>query len=85
MLRTTLTVIAIMASAGAAQAAEGWGIEHETETRVEAKVVDLLCEVTGECTDNCGDGKRQLGLLFDDGRLVSTVPEDGLRAHLAYQ
>lgn len=56
-----------------AQAAEEWGIEHEEKMRVDAKVVDLLCEVTGECTDNCGNGKRQYGLLFDDGRLVPVV------------
>lgn len=58
---------------GLAMAAEGWGIEHEQETRIEAKVVDLLCEVTGDCVANCGDGKRQLGLLLDDGRLVPAV------------
>jgi hypothetical protein len=55
---------------GAAQAADGWGIEHEKVTRVEAKVVDLLCEITGNCAPDCGGGKRQLGLLLDDGRLV---------------
>ena len=59
----------LMVSASASMAAEGWGIEHEEEMRVEAKVVDLLCEVTGNCADACGAGKRQLGLLFDDGRL----------------
>jgi len=54
-------------------AAEGWGIKHEKVTRTEAKVVDLLCEVTGNCVSNCGNGKRQLGLLFDDGKLVPVV------------
>ena len=54
-------------------AAEGWGINHEKVTRVEAKVVDLLCEVTGNCVSNCGGGKRQLGLLFDNGKLVPVV------------
>ena len=67
----TTTVLA--ASASIALGAEGWGIDHEKEVRVEAKVVDLLCAVTGECTNNCGGGKRQLGLLFDDGRLVPVV------------
>ncbi len=69
----TLSMASLACSAGLALAAEGWGIEHEKETRVEAKVVDLLCEVTGDCTENCGGGKRQLGLLFDDGRLVPVV------------
>jgi len=56
-----------------ALAAEEWGIDHEKKMRVDAKVVDLLCEVTGNCTDNCGGGKRQLGLLLDDGRLIPVV------------
>lgn len=59
-----------LAAATHVQAAEGWGIDHEKVTRVEAKVVDLLCEITGNCAPNCGDGKRQLGLLLDDGRLI---------------
>ena len=77
MARTTLKQVLagaaaalVLSFAGAAQAADEWGIDHEKVTRVEAKVVDLLCEVTGNCVPNCGDGKRQLGLLLDDGRLV---------------
>ena len=73
MNRSMLTALCLMVSVSAAEAAEGWGIDHEKETRVEAKVVDLLCEVTGDCVDNCGGGKRQLGLLFDDGKLVPVV------------
>lgn len=57
----------------AAHAAEEWGIEFEEKARVEAKVVDLLCEVAGKCADNCGNGKHQLGLLMDDGRLIPVV------------
>lgn len=62
-----------LALATSAFAAEGWGISHEKITRTEAKVVDLLCEVTGNCAANCGNGKRQLGLLLDDGKLVPVV------------
>ncbi|VAV92570.1 hypothetical protein MNBD_ALPHA08-99 [hydrothermal vent metagenome] len=54
-------------------AATEWGIEYEKTTRTEAKVVDLLCEITGNCVPECGAGKRQLGLLFDDGKLVPAV------------
>jgi len=54
-------------------AAESWGIDHEKVTRTEAKVVDLLCEVTGNCVPNCGNGKRQLGLLLDSGKLVPVI------------
>ena len=73
MYRSVIAAVGLMLAVGGAQAADEWGIEHEKKSRVDAKVVDLLCEVTGQCTDNCGGGKRQLGLLFDDGRLVSVV------------
>ena len=53
-----------------AWSANEWGIEHEEKARFDAKVVDILCELTGDCPANCGDGKRQLGLLRDDGTLV---------------
>lgn len=36
-----------------------------------AKVVDVLCELTGDCSDSCGDGMRQMALLREaDGKLV---------------
>ncbi|WP_161958818.1 hypothetical protein [Ferruginivarius sediminum] len=56
--------------AGPAQAAQSWGLIGEEEARFEAKVVDVLCELTGNCPDDCGDGDRQLGLLKDDGTLI---------------
>lgn len=58
---------------GPALAAQEWGIDHEEATRLEAKVVDILCELTGDCPADCGAGKRQLGLLSDDGTLVPVV------------
>ncbi len=70
---TLLLVVAGLASAGVAWAAQEWGIEGEKKVRVEARVVDLLCEVTGNCVPDCGAGRRQLGLLYDDGRLVPVV------------
>jgi len=61
---------ALVLVAGPAFAAEEWGIEFEEKARFEAKVVDILCELSGDCPDNCGGGKRQLGLLQDDGTLI---------------
>ena len=69
MKRSIMTACAMALVIGTAEAAEGWGIDHEKKTRVDAKVVDLLCEVTGDCADNCGDGKRQFGLLLDRHRV----------------
>jgi hypothetical protein len=43
--------------------AKPWNLFGEHPARFEAKVVDILCELTGDCPDNCGDGRRQLGLV----------------------
>ena len=43
--------------------ARSWNLYAEKPARFEAKVVDILCFLSGDCVDNCGDGKRQLGLL----------------------
>lgn len=43
--------------------ARSWNLYAEVPATFEAKVVDITCEVTGDCPDNCGDGNRQLGLL----------------------
>ncbi len=56
-----------------ARAAQEWGLPGEEVTRFEAKVVDILCELTGDCPAGCGGGKRQLGLLTDEGRLVLPI------------
>lgn len=43
--------------------AKTWNLYAEVPARFEAKVVDPLCELAGQCADNCGDGRRQLALL----------------------
>lgn len=53
-----------------AWSANEWGIPGEEKARFEAKVVDVQCELTGNCPANCGAGKRQLGLLTPEGKLV---------------
>ena len=51
--------------------AKSWNLTGEEKARFSGKVVDILCELTGDCPDNCGDGGRQLGLIRDaDGKLV---------------
>ena len=52
------------------QAAEEWGLPEEKISRFEAKVVDVLCELTGDCPKGCGGGERQLGLLDTNGKLI---------------
>ncbi len=51
--------------------AKEFGLNEAKQSTFSAKVVDLLCEVAGDCTDNCGDGNRNLGLVRDaDNRLI---------------
>ncbi|MEO0866578.1 MAG: hypothetical protein AAFY39_18815, partial [Pseudomonadota bacterium] len=64
-----LMAATLMASPLAAQdfsegsEARSWNLYAEKPARFEARVVDLVCEFTGDCPDDCGAGKRQLGLL----------------------
>lgn len=55
--------------AAPALAADGLGIAHEKIVTLKGRVVDLLCAVGGSCAAECGAGRRQLGLLTEDGRL----------------
>ncbi len=53
--------------------AKSWNLYAEVPATFEAKVVDVLCEFTGDCPTDCGAGKRQMGLLRSaDNVLVMT-------------
>lgn len=73
MKKRILIAVALVGLIGtvapAAYAADGWGIENEKIVEIEAKVVDVACELTKNCPAECGGGKRQLGLLTGDGKL----------------
>ena len=66
-----------MVISGVAAAANSWGLPDEVEARFDAKVTDVLCVLSGDCPEDCGAGKRLLGLLQDDGRLVLPVKNAG--------
>lgn len=75
-MRSGIFVIGFAAAfmiVGSAQAANSWGLPNEEIARFEAKVVDVLCELNGDCPADGGAGRRQLGLLTDDGTLVLPV------------
>ncbi len=70
MIRAALIAIlipgvALAADFSAGSKAKPWNLLGEEQATFSAKVVDVLCELTGDCPDNCGDGQRQLGLLRD--------------------
>ena len=51
--------------------AESWGLQNEQIAILRGKVVDVACELAGDCPANCGGGTRQLGILKADGALVA--------------
>lgn len=55
--------IALSQDFSAGSEAKSWNLYSEQPARFEAKVVDILCEVMGDCPADCGAGKRQLGLV----------------------
>ncbi len=57
--------------------AKEFGLADEVKSTFSAKVVDLLCEVAGDCADNCGNGSRQLGLVRDADNKLITVLKNG--------
>lgn len=70
----TLGIAALCLAGGSAGAqesqAKSWNLANEQMVVFQGQVVDILCELSGDCPDNCGDGSRQLGILRDDDVLV---------------
>jgi hypothetical protein len=55
----------------------GSGLQGAEPALFKAKVVDVLCELTGECAEQCGAGLRPIGLVREaDGVLVLTAKND---------
>jgi len=65
-----LALNALLITLNPANAANSWSLTNEKIARFEAKVVDIACELTGNCPANCGDAKRQLGLLTAANKLI---------------
>lgn len=54
--------------------AREWGLTNEEPATFSGKVVDILCELSGDCADNCGAGIRQLGIVrSSDNALVPVL------------
>src|SRR5262249_54092778 len=64
-----LLAAAVLAAVPAA-AAEQLGIADEAEITTKGKVVDVTCELTGNCPAECGAGRRELALKTGAGRLL---------------
>ena len=54
--------------------AKEWNLYGEVKSTFSGKVVDIMCELTGDCPANCGDGKRNLGIVRDaDNKLIMVL------------
>ncbi|MFK7764291.1 MAG: hypothetical protein AB8B62_13600 [Roseobacter sp.] len=69
MRKTAFTAIALLLTTplaaqdfSAGSEAKTWNLYAEVPAKFDATVVDLLCELTGDCATDCGAGARQLGL-----------------------
>lgn len=71
LIALTMPAVAFAADDSEGSNAKPWNLLGEEQATFSTKVVDVLCELTGDCPDNCGNGKRQLGLVrANDGALV---------------
>lgn len=67
-MKRLIAILAMVAAPVSAQdfsegsTARSWNLYAEVPAKFEAKVVDILCTVAGDCANQCTDG-RQLGLL----------------------
>lgn len=57
-----------------------WGLSGEVKAAFSGKVVDVLCELSGDCPDQCGAGKRQMGILRDADQKLILVFKNNQRA-----
>lgn len=53
--------------------AKSWNLTGESKAKFSGKIVDILCEISGKCADNCRGGSHQLGLLTADGKLIPVM------------
>lgn len=70
MIKALLLSAVALLTVSAAHAAESWNLPGEEPASFTAKVVDVQCALTGDCPRDCGAGRRQLGLLTAENRLV---------------
>jgi hypothetical protein len=78
MKRLIIAVALLVASPALAEGefaagskAKSWNLLGQENALFEGKIVDALCALTGDCPDDCGAGKRQMGIIRSaDGRFL---------------
>ncbi|MGF1620603.1 MAG: hypothetical protein ACFCUR_08320 [Rhodomicrobiaceae bacterium] len=88
-MRRTLTAAALLAALTATATpvgaqdfskdsqANSWNLVGEQKARFSAKVVDILCELSGDCPEDCGGGARQLGIVRSADNALIPVLKNG--------
>ena len=72
VLLSTVSVHAADFSEGSK--AKAWNLYGEEKALFSGKVVDIMCELTGNCVDNCGNGNRHLGIVRSaDNKLIAVL------------
>ena len=64
-----LLVLSALACVKPIFAADLLGVNEEKPLVTKGRVVDVACDLTNNCPTNCGNGKRQLGILTESGTL----------------
>ena len=73
------SVFLFTTSASAADFSQGskakeWNLYGEEKAAFSGKVVDLLCELSGDCPENCGNGNRNMGIVRSaDNKLIAVL------------
>jgi len=66
-----LAAPAVAGDFSAGSEAKEWGLIGERKARFEAKVVDAVCALAGDCPADCGAGLRQMALIREaDGKML---------------
>ena len=81
MISRALLTLAFVFATGAQAAdfsigskAKEWNLYGEEKALFSGKVVDILCELTGNCAANCGSGKRHMGIVrSSDNQLIAVL------------
>lgn len=81
-LAVALAALFIAGPALAGEFSEGsqakeWNLSNEETATFSGKVVDILCELTGDCPADCGAGVRQLGILRSADNALVPVLKNG--------
>jgi len=75
-------LLAVVSGANAADFSQGsksksWNLNGEEKAVFSGKVVDVLCELSGDCPANCGNGKRNLGIIRSADNKLILVTKNG--------